>query len=122
MTKKQRIFCEQYLKLGDGVSAAIAAGYSVKSAHATSSRLLSNREILSHLEEKRKEAEKRNIAGNDEILEYLTKVMRSCDDEVTVRDRMRAAELLGKNANLFSERNQMPQQSVIFFGEENMFD
>ena len=38
MTKKQRIFCEQYLKLGDGVSAAIAAGYSVKSAHATSSR------------------------------------------------------------------------------------
>ena len=69
MTKKQRIFCEQYLKLGDGVSAAIAAGYSVKSAHATSSRLLSNREILSHLEEKRKEAE--NVVPNNPYRKYV---------------------------------------------------
>ncbi|MEE0775765.1 MAG: terminase small subunit [Bacillota bacterium] len=122
MTTKQRIFCEQYLKLEDGTAAAIAAGYSEKSAPTTGARLLAKAEISAYLTQRKSEIEKQNIAGNDEILEYLTKVMRSNDEDVTVRDKMRAAELLGKNASLFSDHTQIPQRPVIFFGEENIAD
>ena len=52
------------------------------------------------------------IASMEEILAYLTEIMRGVRDEETtpkpidLKERMRAAELLGKHYGAFSERTQ----------------
>lgn len=56
MTDQQKIFADQYLILNNGTKAAIAAGYSEKSARSQASQLLVNEEIEAYIEERRKAA------------------------------------------------------------------
>lgn len=56
MTDQQRLFADQYLILNNGTKAAIAAGYSEKSARSQASQLLVVEEIELYIEERRKEA------------------------------------------------------------------
>ena len=51
------------------------------------------------------------IAGGDEILEFLTGVMRGDEDGNT--QTMKAAELLGKRMGLFAEKVEPPPAPVI---------
>lgn len=56
MTDQQRLFADQYLILNNGTKAAIAAGYSEKSARSQASQLLVIEEIETYIEERRKAA------------------------------------------------------------------
>lgn len=56
MTDQQRLFADQYLILNNGTKAAIAAGYSEKSARSQASQLLVLEEIEEYIEERRKAA------------------------------------------------------------------
>ena len=56
MTDQQRLFADQYLILNNGTKAAIAAGYSEKSARSQASQLLVLEEIENYIEERRKAA------------------------------------------------------------------
>lgn len=56
MTDQQRLFADQYLVLNNGTKAAIAAGYSEKSARSQASQLLVVEEIEQYIEERRIEA------------------------------------------------------------------
>jgi phage terminase small subunit len=58
MTDQQRLFADQYLILNNGTKAAIAAGYSEKSARSQASQLLVLEEIENYIEERRQEASK----------------------------------------------------------------
>ena len=51
------------------------------------------------------------IASGDEILEFLTGVMRGDADGST--QTMKAAELLGKRIGLFAEKAELPPAPVI---------
>ncbi|MDO4541791.1 MAG: terminase small subunit [Bacillota bacterium] len=119
MTERQLKFCRNYLAGKTEAEAAREAGYTQKNLSATTNRLMQNREIQDYLSRNRA-SHLESIAGNEEILQYLTAVLRSNDPEVTVRDKMRAAELLGKNLSLFTDSSGSDKPYVLFYGEEKI--
>ncbi len=114
-------FCEEYIIDCHGTAAAIRAGYKEKSAHNAATNNLHKQAVLDYIDELMAEKKKKSIAQADEVLEYLTAVMRGEQpDEVfnpvtgahdklicPNRDRVRAAELLGKRYRLFTERQEI---------------
>lgn len=116
MTDKQRLFITEYLKDLNATQAAIRAGYAQDSAAAEGSRLLRNvnisSEISAYLERlmaENKSAikakiidELKQLAFNDLEVDLYT---NSEGNAVGVRrtDRLKALELLGKYAALFTE-------------------
>ncbi len=53
------------------------------------------------------------IAKEEEILDYLTYIMRREDEEIRLADSFRAAELLGKYYGMFSYRHNNDIGDVI---------
>lgn len=128
LTAKQKRFADEYLIDTNGKQAAIRAGYSEKTANEQASRLLTNVNVKSYIDERMKEIEAENIADAKEVMKYLTSVMRGehteevpvlCGDgcqeltpkEVSAKDRLKAAELLGKRYGMFTDK--MSVEGVI---------
>lgn len=128
ITDKQKAFCDYYLELGNATEAYIKAGYNEKGARANASRLIANDSIKLYLEERRKQIESDRIANADEVLQYLTKVMRGeekdqFDLDASLQDRTKAAELLGKRYRLFTDKIEANvQQQVVFCDEQELED
>lgn len=102
MNVRQQKFCDYYLQSGNATDAAIKAGYSGKTAYSIGQRLLKNVEIEKFNAEHQQKAHKERIATAEEILEFLSDTVR--DGEVGRKDRLKAAELLGKRYALFEDR------------------
>lgn len=144
MTEKQKLFCNEYLIDLNATQAAIRAGYSEKYAHTNVSKLLQNTTIKEYIENRIAEKEDKLIAKQNEVLKYLTSVMRGeSKSEIVVvenigdymseartmekapdeKERLKAAELLGKAHMMFSERIQqdidMDLNINVDYGEEN---
>lgn len=108
LTPKQKAFADYYIELGNATEAYIRAGYNKKGARANSSRLIANDSIKQYVDERLKEIEDKRIAKGEEVLQYLTKVMRGEEKDqfgldASLQDRTKAAELLGKRYRLFTE-------------------
>ena len=106
--------------------------------------MLSNVEVKNYIDNKLKEMQSNRIAKAEEVLEYLTKVIRNEEKEevvVTVnvgdfqtevrkvkkelsaKDKIKAAELLGKRYRLFTEKIEADvNQVVVFTGEDELED
>ena len=125
MTTKQKRFCDEYLIDLNATQAAIRAGYSEKYAHTNATKLLQITTIKAFIAERMAEKESELIADQDEVLKYLTSVMRGkTTAEVVVvegigdgcsearamqkapdeKERLKAAELLGKRYGLYTEK------------------
>lgn len=125
MTAKQRRFCDEYLVDLNGTQAAIRAGYSKRSARQTADRNMSNDDIKKYIDQRMAEKESELIATQDEVLRYLTSVLRGeSQSEVVVvegigegcsmakklnkapeeKERLKAAELLGKRYGLYTDK------------------
>ena len=77
MTEKQRRFCEELLLDGDAGQAALRAGYAPGLAARAGQALLAKEEVLARLRELLAEREAGgDIARADEVMRYLTSVMR----------------------------------------------
>lgn len=76
LNEKQKRFCDEYLIDLNATQAAIRAGYSKKTASEQSSRLLANVNVKEYLQKRMAEKESDLIATQDEVLRYLTSVMR----------------------------------------------
>ena len=79
LTAKQEAFVNYYIETGNATEAYERAGYKVKSenaAAAAAARLLRNVKIKAIIAAKMKEREKPSIAKADEILSFLTSVLR----------------------------------------------
>lgn len=126
MTLKQRRFCDEYLIDLNATAAAIRAGYSKKTAYSIGSENLKKPELAAYMRARMAEKEAALIAKQDEIMKYLTRVMRREETETvfdmkgkgheapnSVKDANRAAELLGKRYAMFAEGvivdGQLPQ-------------
>lgn len=124
MTRKQKRFCEEYLIDLNATQAAIRAGYSKKTASSIGEENLRKPEIKTYLDAKLAQIQSEKTAQAQEVLEYLTSVMRGEHTEQTLRlvgdgmqeitdiavsakDRIKAAELLGKRYGLFKDNLQM---------------
>jgi phage terminase small subunit len=145
MTDKQRRFCDEYLIDCNATRAYKAAYPTVKGdtvASANASRLLGNANIKAYLDEKMQEISSEKVATAEEVIEYLTSVMRGkSKSEVVViegsgmgvsearsiektpdeKERLKAAELLGKRYGIFSEKiNVEGSLPVMIVGEDNL--
>lgn len=123
MTENQKRFCEEYLLDYNGTRAYKAAYKNVTkdaTAAAAASRMLNNVKIKTYLDKKIKEISDKKIAKVEEVMEYLTSLMRGkekeqtliglgqgeqriTDVDVSAKDRIKAAELLGKRYALFTD-------------------
>ena len=125
MTPKQEKFCVEYLVDLNGTQAAIRAGYAPTRADATAYNLLRNTEIKKRIDELRKKEFKATIATAEEAEAFLARAMRGeIEEEVVVtegigegcsearivkkrisaKDRIKAAELIGKRNSLFTDK------------------
>lgn len=76
MTAKQQRFCDEYLIDLNATQAAIRAGYSKKTAGVIANENLKKPYISEYIEKRLAEKEKELIADQDEVMRYLTAVMR----------------------------------------------
>lgn len=125
MNERQKRFADEYLIDLNAEQAAIRAGYSEKYARGNAHKLVANSCIAEYIKKRMAEKEKSLIADQDEVLRYLTSVLRGesqsteivvegCGDgisearkiqkEPSEKDRLKAAELLGKRYGLYTDR------------------
>lgn len=76
MTAKMQRFCDEYLIDLNATQAAIRAGYSEKTARVIGQENLSKPAIKEYVEKRLAEKEDALIAKQDEVMKYLTSVMR----------------------------------------------
>lgn len=76
MTEKQKRFCDEYLTDLNATQAAVRAGYSKKTAYSIGEENLRKPEIKEYIEKRMAEKESQLIADQDEVMRYLTAVMR----------------------------------------------
>ena len=100
---KQQAFVNAYA--GNATAAALAAGYSKKTAYSHGQRLLKNVEIQEAIKDREIKRMAPTIATRLERQEFWTSVLRSEDE--SMKDRLKAAELLGKSEGDFLERIEM---------------
>lgn len=144
MTRKQKLFCENYIIEPNATRAAIKAGYAEKYAHTNASKLLQNTTIKEYIEKRMEEKDKELIADQNEILKYLTSVLRGeTQSEIVViegdyeggssarrmkkapdeKERLKAAELLGKRYALFTEKVDVEgQPPIVILGSDKLED
>lgn len=130
MTERQRRFCEEYLIDGNASQAAIRAGYSKRNSTVVSTTLMKNPRVQAHLKELLDELHSAKVADAQEVLEYLTSIMRGEQREQTLqligdgmqditaidvaaKDRLKAAELLGKRYGIFKENVGVTMDAVV---------
>ena len=138
LTLKQKKFADEYIISRNKYEAAILAGYSEKYAKAQSHRLLENVGIKTYIDERLEKLDSEKIADQKEVLEYLTSVMRGEHTEQTLisrgaewtnidvgaKDRIKAAELLGKRYSMWTDKVDMSGNVELIFeddyGEEDI--
>lgn len=130
LTQKQRRFADEYLVDCNGTKAAVRAGYSPKTANEQAAKLMANPKIHSYITEKLDEISSEKIADTQEIMEYLTAVMRGEHKEqilrlngggVQVLDymetpaaiRLKAAEMLAKRYGMLKENFEIESVSPV---------
>ena len=124
LTPKQKAFADYYIELGNATEAYIKAGYNKKGARANSARLIANDSIKQYIDERLSKIEDARIAKGEEVLQYLTKVMRGEEKDqfgldASLQDRTKAAELLGKRYRLFTEKIEADVNATVIFEGEN---
>ena len=138
LTAKQKAFADNYIKTTNAYQSAVDAGYSVNYAKVGSCKMLENVRIKLYIGDRMEKVSKTRIADANEVLEYLTSVMRGnvkeeelkvlgdkverFDKEAKVSDRNKAAELLGKRYAIYSEKIDMTLKQVVFNGEDEIED
>lgn len=93
LTRKQAVFCDEYIISLNATQAAIKAGYSEKTARKIGQENLTKPDIKKYIELRLDEKEKSRIASQDEVLQYLTKTMRRQEPEhvvITVQEETSA--------------------------------
>ena len=139
LTPKQQRFCDEYLIDLNATQAAIRTGYSEKTAYSQGQRLLKNVEVKAYLDEALERIHDEKTADAREVMEYLTAVMRGehteqvlyfvgdgmqmkTDLAVGAKDRLKAAELLGRAHMLFTDKVQqevdMDLNITVDYGDE----
>lgn len=125
LTAKQKIFCDEYIISLNATQAAIKAGYSKKTARKIAAENLTKPVIQNYISERMKQKESSLIATQDEVLQYLTSVLRGesqttdtllvgmgdgyqevqeVEKKPSEKDRLKAAELLGKRYGLYTDK------------------
>jgi phage terminase small subunit len=153
LNDREKLFADEYIKLGNAYQAALNAGYSKATAKGASKWINPDESpkkpnekskfkpaVRAFIDERMAEKEKELIADQDEVLRYLTAVMRGQSaSSVLARDidgseqviekppdekeRLRAAELIGKRYGLYTEKVDVNGSiPVVISGADDLED
>lgn len=131
MNERQRRFADEYIRTGNAYQSAILAGYSEKYARTHSHVMLENVRIKAYIDKRLDELKKESIAEQDEILRFLTSVIRGeakgkikvgvgpgtekiTDSEPSLQEKIKAAEQLGKRYGMWTDRQEMELKLPMF--------
>lgn len=132
ITEKQKRFVDEYLIDLNATQAAIRAGYSKKTAHVIGPENLEKPDIKQQIDRRMQEIKSKRTADATEVVETLTAIMRGemteevpllcgegcqelSDKNTAVKDRLKAAELLGKRYRLFDGDETTEQDATAPF-------
>jgi Phage terminase, small subunit len=125
LTVIRQKFCDLYIETGNKYQSAIGAGYSEAYAKTHVYKLLENVSVKSYIDEKMQEISSSKIASAEEVMKLLTSTMRGeiqeevvvvenmgdksseariVNKQVSAKERIKAAELLGKRHQLFTDK------------------
>lgn len=143
MTEKQKMFADAYLADPERNAArAYQSVYGTKSSVSASklaSRLMKNEGIRAYIDERLEQIHSEKTADIREVQEYLTAVMRGQTSSATLafvggsqqavvmkppeeKDRLKAAELLGRTNGMFRDRVGVEMVVPSFSGDDNLED
>lgn len=142
LNARQKAFCEYYVASGNATEAAIKAGYKEKNARKIGSENLTKADIKAYVKELMDKAESERIASAEEVLQNLTAMMRGeiqeevvviegegdgvssariMKKQVSAKERIKAAELLGKRHALFTDKTKIEGTlPVMIVGEDDL--
>ena len=127
LTVKQKAFADYYIELGNATESYIKAGYKAserKVAEVEGCKLLKNPKIDNYIKKRMEQIESNRIAKAEEVLAFLSASLRGevveevvatetvdgmikpviLKKQLSAKDRIKAAELLGKRYALFTEK------------------
>lgn len=134
MNARQKRFCDEYLIDCNATQAAIRAGYSPKTAKVTGAKMLTNANLKAYIDEQLERIHNEKTADAQEVLEYLTAVMRGqhteqtlqligdgvqeiADIDVSAKERLKAAELIGKRYGMFKDNVGIDLEPVVIVND-----
>lgn len=138
MNAKQKKFCDEYLVDCNAAQAAIRAGYSPKTAKQIGQENLTKPDLRAYIDEQLLRLHNDRTADAAEVMEYLTTVMRGestahvvvvegigegCSEAKVIdkppdeKERLKAAELLGKRFGLFKENVSLDIEPVVIVND-----
>ena len=142
LNARQKAFCEYYVASGNATDAAIKAGYSKSYARDRIHILMKNIGLSRYIEELMQKAQSERIASAEEVLQNLTAMMRGeiqeevivvegegdgvssariMKKQVSAKERIKAAELLGKRHALFTDKTKIEGTlPVMIVGEDDL--
>ncbi len=106
LTQRQKRFADAVLIGTQPDEAYRLAGYREENAMAAARRLLKAPTVQDYMTQAKTDTSDHTVADSEEILRFLTAVLRG--ELGSEKERMRAAELLGKRQGLFSDK-AMPE-------------
>lgn len=143
MTDRQKKFADEYI-IDCNASRAYKAVYkNIKSdevARKCGSRLLTYADVKNYISEQLEKLHNEKTADAAEVMEYLTSVMRGdhkeqtlqfvgdgiqkiADIDVSAKERLKAAELLGKRYSLFTDKVDVEGAvPVVISGDDKLED
>lgn len=124
LTIKQKKFADEYIKTGNAYQSALNAGYSESYSKGNVIKLLENVSVKAYIDDRLKKLEEEAIADQAEVLKYLTRILRDEEREevlvsvgnfeqeiqsmkVSTKDKIKAAELLGKRYGSWTEKQEV---------------
>ena len=113
LSKNEIVFCRLKVEGKTDLQAAKEAGY----VEEYGKNLLKKEYIQNEIKRLQEEKKKEEIANDTDILQFLTSVMKGDDykekNDGVMKDRMRAAELLGKRQNVFEQTDSKNDVVII---------
>lgn len=144
MNPKQKAFANYYIETGNAYQSAVKAGYSINYAKGNAIKLLENVSVKKYIEEQMKKLEDEQIAKADEVLKLLTRIIRDEESEEVVvmknigdfmnepvkidkkldaKDRIKAAELIGKRYRLWTDKVEVEGAiPIVIAGDDELED
>ena len=142
LNARQKAFCEYYVACSNATEAAIKAGYSKKTARVIGQENLTKPALKKYIDELMQKLESERIASAEEVLQNLTAMMRGeiqeevvvvegegdgvssariIKKQVSAKERIKAAELLGKRHALFTDKTKIEGTlPVMIVGEDDL--
>lgn len=120
LTVKQQKFADEYIISGNATQAALKAGYAKGSAQQTGSENLLKPVVKNYIDAQLKKLHDEKVDSQEQIMEFLSSVRRGEVTEsvatakcvydnvpVAARDRIKAAELIGKRYAMWTDKQDL---------------